>query len=92
MSKPLFIPLKTEYFEAFRLGTKTVELRRYGPMWNERTCTPGRAVTLSHGYSGARLPAVVVRLEIDVRDSEIYGPATRCALIHLHVGEGASQA
>jgi len=32
------------------------ELRLYGPRWNERTCTVGRAVTLSKGYSkGNRL-------------------------------------
>lgn len=47
---PLFIPLKTEYFEAFERGEKTDELRLYGPRWNERTCPPGRAVVLSKGY------------------------------------------
>lgn len=51
--KPLFIPLKTEYFEAFRVGTKTTEYRVYGPRWNERTCAVGRAVTLSKGYGKA---------------------------------------
>jgi len=28
--KPLFIPLKTIYYEAFKDGSKTEELRRYG--------------------------------------------------------------
>lgn len=46
----LFIPLKTEYFEAFESGLKTDELRLYGPRWNELTCVPGRAVVLSKGY------------------------------------------
>jgi|SRR6185369_7112981 len=50
MSKPLFIPLKTEYFEAFQNGTKSEELRLYGPRWNERTCALGREVILSKGY------------------------------------------
>lgn len=27
--KPLFIPLKTEYYQAFEEGTKTEELRLY---------------------------------------------------------------
>ncbi len=48
--KPLFIPLNTEYFEAFAAGEKTEELRAYGPRWNEGTCVVGRKVTLSKGY------------------------------------------
>ena len=50
MMKPLFIPLKTEYYEAFVNGDKTEELRLYGPRWNEKTCFPGRDVILSKGY------------------------------------------
>ena len=48
--KPLFIPLRTEFYEAFINGTKTIEYRKYGPRWNERTCAIGRAVVLSKGY------------------------------------------
>jgi len=48
--KPIFIPLKTEYYEAFEDGSKTEELRLYGPRWNEKTCTVGRQVILSKGY------------------------------------------
>ena len=48
--KPLFVPLKTVYFDAFANGSKTDELRRYGPRWNEETCKPGREVILSKGY------------------------------------------
>src|SRR3990167_457942 len=62
--KPLFIPLTTQWFRAFKLGEKTVEYRSYGPRWNEHTCVPGRAVTLSHGYSGNRLTATVLRFEV----------------------------
>jgi len=62
--KPLFIPLKTEFFEAFANGTKDTEYRRYGPRWNERTCAIGREVVLSHGYGKKRrLSAVVVAHE-----------------------------
>jgi hypothetical protein len=52
--KPLFIPLTKHWFNQFESGTKTTELRIYGPRWNEKTCTPGRAVTLSCGYGKAR--------------------------------------
>lgn len=48
--KNIFIPLKTEYYEAFCDGSKTVEYRQYGPKWNERTCQVGRCVTISKGY------------------------------------------
>jgi hypothetical protein len=52
--KPLFIPLRTVWFEQFECGAKNTEYRQYGKMWNERTCRIGRAVTLSHGYGIAR--------------------------------------
>lgn len=52
--KPLFIPLKKEYFEQFEAGTKKKEFRLYGPRWNEKTCIPGREVILSFGYGKQR--------------------------------------
>lgn len=62
--KPLFIPLKTEYFEGFADGSKTNELRRYGARWNEKTCQIGRPAVLSKGYGkGNRLNAVVTDFE-----------------------------
>lgn len=48
--KPLFIPLTTKYFEAFKGGSKTDELRLYGKRWNKKTCFVGREVVLSKGY------------------------------------------
>lgn len=57
---PLFIPLKAVYFDAFDAGTKTRELRLYGPRWNERTCFAGRPAVLSKGYGKHhRLTAIV---------------------------------
>lgn len=50
MKKPLFIPLKTEYYEAFKSGDKTEELRTYGKRWNENVCAINRGVILSKGY------------------------------------------
>jgi hypothetical protein len=59
--KPLFVPLKSEYFDAFMAGIKTSEWRLYGPRWNERTCVPGREVILSKGYGKAhRLTGIVL--------------------------------
>lgn len=53
--KPLFIPLRTEWFRKFEDGSKTTEYRAYGPRWNERTCRVGREAVVSHGYNGKRL-------------------------------------
>lgn len=53
--KPLFIPLRTEWFRKFEDGTKDTEYRAYGPRWNEKTCRVGRPATISHGYSGKRM-------------------------------------
>lgn len=64
MSKPLFIPLRTEYFRQFENGEKQIEYRRYGRGWNERTCLIGKRAILSHGYSGARLEAVIANFRI----------------------------
>lgn len=48
--KPLFIPLRTKHFDAFRSGEKRDELRIFGVRWNDCTCVVGREVTLSKGY------------------------------------------
>ena len=54
VTRPLFIPLKREHFEAFAAGTKREEFRPEGPRWNRRTCAIGRPVVLSLGYGKAR--------------------------------------
>lgn len=48
--KPLFIPLKSEWFDAFASGKKKTEYRRLGGPWNAKTCSVGRTVVLSRGY------------------------------------------
>lgn len=61
--KPLFIPLKREYFEAFFSGEKRQEYRPWGPRWNDRTCVIGRPVVLSCGYGkGRRLCGEIVAI------------------------------
>lgn len=59
--KPLFIPLNTQYYEAFVAGTKQTEFSPHGPRWNAQTCRVGRSVTLSKGYGkGCRITGVVI--------------------------------
>lgn len=61
---PLFIPLKREFFEAFKNGTKTVEYRKAGPRWNTRTLIVGRPVVLSLGYGkGNRLSGAITMVD-----------------------------
>jgi Lar family restriction alleviation protein len=85
MSKPLWIPLKREYFEAFERGEKSIEYRRYGGRWAEQHVYPGRPAILGLGYSGRRLRAIVTGFETRVMDSQTYGPQVLLALIHLRV-------
>lgn len=61
--KALFVPLHTEFFNAFNSGEKTHELREYGPRWNEETCAIGRRVRLRKGYSGPELWGEIVSFQ-----------------------------
>lgn len=93
MISPLFIPLKTAYFQAFASGQKTIEYRPYGPRWNERTCTVGRKVTLSHGYGSAnRLSGTITAFERSAEPTrtlawaDCYGNKTgQAACIHIRL-------
>lgn len=72
--KPLFVPLKKEYYEAFKeqlkadcsyeampTSVKTEEFRKYGRTWTEKNCIVGRPVVLSCGYGKANRMLGVVR-------------------------------
>lgn len=93
MLKPLFIPLKTAYFEAFERGEKTIEYRPYGNRWHERTCPVGRKVTLSCGYGRARrLTGTIIKFERDTKPIstaawiDCYGDKhSEVALIHIQL-------
>lgn len=80
IQKPLFIPLKAEYFEDFEAGRKTKEYRVCGTRWNERTCTPGREVTLSYGYGKKRrLKGVIKTFEaVPAENSEGFTALAAC--------------
>lgn len=82
--RPLFIPLKREYFEAFERGEKTEEYRKHCGPWNAQTCQVGREVVLSLGYGKSRrLRGVVASFHIENSPErlpgwiECYGPPTQ---------------
>lgn len=90
--KPLFIPLKSEWFEAFENGEKTEEYRPSGGRWNERTCRIGRAVVLSHGYGKhRRMTGIITGFRVDAAPCEgdawksIYGSQSPAAVISIAV-------
>lgn len=63
--KPLFVPLHREYFDLFKAGSKTHELRKNGPRWNEKTCVIGRPAVISLGYGKkSRLKARVMDFQV----------------------------
>lgn len=71
MEKPLFIPLRAEFFDAFAVGDKGTEFRPLGPRWNATTCRVGRAVTLSRGYGKSRRLSGVVAGFTEVRPDAV---------------------
>ena len=93
--KPLFIPLKREFFEAFERGTKKCEYRKHGKRWNRETCVPGRPVVLSLGYGkGRRLHGIVTDFNVSMSMAQsdafiacygICGPETACSCITIEL-------
>ena len=78
-TKPLFIPLKREYFEAFERGDKDTEFRLPGGRWNERTCKNGRPVVLSLGYGKKhRLNGTVISFGIHALSPEKFDAFKAC--------------
>ncbi len=66
IEKPLFIPLKAEFFEEFERGEKDTEYRRRTQQWNGTACRIGRRVVLSRGYGKARrLTGTIVGFHYD---------------------------
>lgn len=82
-NRPLFVPLRAEFFDAFAAGVKTDELRRYGPRWNERTCVVGRPVILSRGYGRSRrLTGRVERFK--KQHGSIFGSTYRASIERIY--------
>lgn len=90
-ASPMFVPLMTRWFHAFATGRKRIEWRPYGPRWNHAVAVPGRPVVLSHGYSGARLFATIVRTRRVSRDRapisarELFPTTQTFCAIHLEI-------
>ena len=83
--KPLFVPLKREYFDAFASGAKRTEYRLYGPRWHEGTVFPGRDVTLALGYTRKRMSAKVAGLrKVKNNITDIYPKGAVLAAIDLY--------
>lgn len=92
--KPLFVPLHAPHFEAFEAGRKTYEYRKYGSRWNEKTCLPGRRVTLSYGYGKQRRIKGIIKsftaTKVDhcvAKDvfREIYGNINNCLVAEIEI-------
>ncbi len=91
--KPLFIPLRGAHYDRFATGEKTVEYRKAGGRWNERTCFVGRPVILSRGYGKQhRLRGTIVNYRTTYAESnkpaafiEIFGDGKPCFEIHIEV-------
>lgn len=88
--KPLFLPLKGEFFDAFEAGTKDTEYRQRGARWNAETCVLGRPVILSRGYAkGRRLRGQIVGFHYDNLPGRLpgwldcYGPGGSAACIKI---------
>lgn len=63
--RPLFLPLRTEFYDLFVAGHKRIEYRKHGPRWNAETCRVRRPVTISKGYGKAnRKTGVIVGFEV----------------------------
>lgn len=89
---PLFVPLKTEWFDRFASGEKTVEWRLFGKRWNRETCIAGRAIILSKGYGKyARLHGTIERVAVVRRDAapraaqELFPVGDEFIAIHVHL-------
>lgn len=58
---PMFIPLMSQWFDAFNSGSKSIEWRVYNARWNRQSAHRGRDVVLSKGFTRTRLSGFVVK-------------------------------
>jgi len=88
--KPLFVPLKAEYFDQFESGNKSWEHRKIGPRWNHSTVFIGREVTLSYGYGKKkRMTGVIVAVRVKFNKSKAfvscYGKPDHCISFKINL-------
>ncbi len=81
--KPLFIPLSSKYYDQYKSGEKSEELRLYGPRWNEKTCPPGRRVILSRGY-GKKHRMTGVIWQFKKQRATTFGSTYRAAVLDVY--------
>ncbi len=86
--KPLFLPLKTQYYAAFEIGHKSEEYRLYGKMWNEKNCRIGRRITLSNGYGKKnRLQGIIVGFrKLSLKELTLIYPSVALSLASIYQG------
>lgn len=82
-NKPLFLPLKTEYYRQFQSGIKRCELRKYGKRFNEKSCFHGRHIILSKGYGKhERMTGIIV--SFDKKHGSEADDASRKAILEVY--------
>lgn len=81
--KAMFIPLKTEYYEAFKDGSKREELRLYNGRWNELTCRIGRKVILSKGYGSKNRMEGVIK-EFRKQRGDVFGAGYQASIMAVY--------
>ncbi|MCL2715715.1 MAG: hypothetical protein FWD68_14315 [Alphaproteobacteria bacterium] len=92
LKNPVFIVLRTEWFEKFASGAKKTEYRRIGGKFTRERCVVGRSVLLSKGYGKkARLTgritsyAEIAQSRAPRAAQEYYPDATRLAAIGIRL-------
>lgn len=91
--KPLFIPLKAEFYDAFERGEKHTEYRIHGPIWNSNVCRVGRRVLISKGYGKKnRLFGRITSFQVEEQPlgkipdwEKVYDTAAAAACIGIHL-------
>lgn len=92
LDRPVFIFLRTEWFEKFESGEKKTEYRRIAGQFTRRKCVVGRRVTLSKGYGkktrltgGITSYAEISLARAPKAAQEMYPGETRLAAIKIEL-------
>ena len=80
---PIFLPLNKKWYWQFIFGEKSNELRLYGKRWNEKTCAPGRRVTLSCGYNKQHRRMGTI-IDFEKRHGSTFSSQDRAAIMEVY--------